>query len=90
MAGRSIVGGVVPVERFVRNGPSVGDMCIQGFVLGAIAVLLIGSRIAGQRPGVTLDITSAGLLFGMTIGRFGCFFGGCCAGRPTSSKWGLW
>lgn len=90
VAGRSIAGHVVPGERYVRNGPSVGGMCIQGFVLGAIAVLLVGSRIAGQRPGVMLDVTSAGLLFGMTIGRFGCFFGGCCAGRPTSSKWGLW
>jgi len=26
----------------------------------------------------------------MAIGRFGCFFGGCCAGRPTASWWGLW
>jgi phosphatidylglycerol:prolipoprotein diacylglycerol transferase len=53
-------------------------------------VLIVGSRIAGQRPGVMLDVTAAGLLLGMTIGRFGCFFGGCCAGRPTSSKWGIW
>ena len=26
----------------------------------------------------------------MTIGRPGCFLGGCCAGRPTLSRWGLW
>jgi len=37
-----------------------------------------------------LDVAAPGLLFGMTIGRFGCFFGGCCAGRPTASRWGLW
>lgn len=37
-----------------------------------------------------LDITAPGLLAGMTLGRFGCFFGGRCAGRPTSSRWGLW
>ncbi len=90
VAGRSIAGRVVPGERYTRNGPSVGGMCIQGFVLGAIAVLLVGSRVADQRPGMMLDVTAAGLLFGMTIGRFGCFFGGCCAGRPTSSRWGLW
>jgi phosphatidylglycerol:prolipoprotein diacylglycerol transferase len=90
VAGRSIAGRVVPGQRYTRNGPSVGGMCIQGFVLGAVAVLIVGSRIAGQRPGVMLDVTAAGLLLGITIGRFGCFFGGCCAGRPTSSKWGIW
>ena len=37
-----------------------------------------------------LDVTVPGLLFGMSIGRPGCFFGGCCAGRPTASRWGVW
>jgi phosphatidylglycerol---prolipoprotein diacylglyceryl transferase len=40
--------------------------------------------------GPLLDVTAPSLLFGMTIGRLGCFFGGCCAGRPTASRWGLW
>ena len=26
----------------------------------------------------------------MAIGRPGCFLGGCCVGRPTASRWGLW
>lgn len=26
----------------------------------------------------------------MAIGRQGCFFTGCCAGRPTRSRWGIW
>ncbi len=37
-----------------------------------------------------LDHTAPGLMLGMVIGRYGCFFGGCCAGRPTASRWGLW
>jgi phosphatidylglycerol:prolipoprotein diacylglycerol transferase len=65
-------------------------MCIQGFVLGAIGTLVVGARAAGVAVGALLDVTAPGLLFGMTIGRFGCFFGGCCAGRPTASRWGLW
>jgi phosphatidylglycerol:prolipoprotein diacylglycerol transferase len=27
---------------------------------------------------------------GMAVGRVGCFFAGCCAGRPTASRWGVW
>jgi phosphatidylglycerol---prolipoprotein diacylglyceryl transferase len=65
-------------------------MCIQGFVLGAVGALVVGARATGVPVGDLLDVSAPGLLFGMTIGRFGCFFGGCCAGRPTRSRWGLW
>jgi phosphatidylglycerol:prolipoprotein diacylglycerol transferase len=58
-------------------------MCIQGFVLGAIGTLVVSVRAAGVAVGPLPDVTAPGLLFGMTIGRFGCFFGGCCAGRST-------
>lgn len=68
----------------------IGGMCIQGFVLGAIGALVVGAHLSGVPVGPVLDATAPGLLFAMTIGRFGCFFGGCCAGRPTSSRWGLW
>ena len=67
-----------------------GGMCIQGFVLGAVAVLLGGAAVTGVAVGALLDVTTPGLMFGMTVGRFGCFFGGCCAGRATSARWGLW
>ena len=67
-----------------------GGMCIQGFVLGAVAVLLGGAAATGVPVGALLDVTTPGLMFGMTVGRFGCFFGGCCAGRPTAARWGLW
>jgi len=67
-----------------------GGMCIQGFVLAAIGALIVGARLSRLPVGPVLDATAPGLLFAMTIGRFGCFFGGCCAGRPTSSRWGLW
>ncbi len=26
----------------------------------------------------------------MGIGRLGCFWAGCCTGRPTASRWGIW
>jgi phosphatidylglycerol---prolipoprotein diacylglyceryl transferase len=30
------------------------------------------------------------LFFAVAIGRLGCFLTGCCAGRVTSSRWGIW
>ncbi|MEP7193063.1 MAG: prolipoprotein diacylglyceryl transferase family protein [Actinomycetota bacterium] len=65
-------------------------MSIQGFVLVAVATLLGGSLLLGLSPGLVLDSTAPGLLLGMMVGRFGCLLGGCCAGRPTSSRWGVW
>lgn len=65
-------------------------MCIQGFVAAAIPAVVVGAALAGIAVGAFLDMITPGLLFAMTIGRFGCFFGGCCAGRPTTSRFGLW
>lgn len=64
--------------------------CIQGFVLGVAGTLVAGAPVVGVPIRLLMDATAPGLLFGMTIGRYGCFFGGCCAGRPTASRWGLW
>lgn len=75
-----------------RRRPSIltAGMCIQGFILAAIATLVAGAAVTGVSIGRLLDVTTPGLLFGMAIGRLGCFFGGCCAGRPTASRFGLW
>jgi phosphatidylglycerol:prolipoprotein diacylglycerol transferase len=64
--------------------------CIQGFLLG-VAVGAIASLAAFHTPvGAFLDVASPGLFFGLAIGRIGCFFAGCCSGRPTASRWGIW
>lgn len=65
-------------------------MSIQGFVVVAIGTTIAGALLAKIPVGQLLDVTVPGLLFGMTIGRLGCFFGGCCVGLPTSSRWGVW
>lgn len=74
-------------EKF--NVLTVG-MSIQGFVLAAVGTTVLGTLLVDISVGRALDVTAPGLLFGMSIGRWGCFFGGCCAGRTTASRWGLW
>ena len=65
-------------------------LCIQGFLLGAVAVGVAALAVMRMPVGSFLDAATPGLFFGMAIGRQGCFFGGCCAGRATASHWGLW
>ncbi len=73
-----------------RKMTVTGGMSIQGFVLVAIPAAALGAWLSGLSVGEVLDVTAPGLLLGMAVGRWGCFFGGCCAGRPTGSRWGLW
>jgi phosphatidylglycerol:prolipoprotein diacylglycerol transferase len=37
----------------------------------------------------TCDLLAPGLALGECIGRIGCFFAGCCYGRPTDLPWGV-
>jgi len=64
--------------------------CIQGFLLAAIGTMVVALAVLGVPLGTVLDATTPGLFLAMSIGRPGCFLGGCCAGRPTASRWGLW
>ncbi len=65
--------------------------CIQGFVAGA-AVVVAAVAVAGPGlpAGAFLAAATPVLLIGMGIGRHGCFWAGCCTGRPTASRWGIW
>ena len=68
----------------------IEGMCIQGFIAGAAVALLAAFTLYHMPVGTILDATTPGLFFGMAIGRNGCFFTGCCVGRATASRWGVW
>ena len=73
-----------------RHLHSWNGWCIQGFITGAtvtVALLLALLRVPAD---AFLDATAPGLMFGMAIGRLGCFFAGCCGGPPTAAWWGIW
>jgi len=75
----------------VHQGRKWDGWCIQGFVAGA-AVVVAAVAIAGPGlpAGAFLAAATPALLIGMGIGRHGCFWAGCCTGRPTASRWGIW
>ena len=37
-----------------------------------------------------LAASTPGIFFAVALGRIGCFLTGCCAGRPTGSRFGIW
>jgi phosphatidylglycerol:prolipoprotein diacylglycerol transferase len=74
----------------VRRRFIVEGMCIQGFVVGAVLTQIAGFVFLSMPVGTFLDATAPGLILGIATGRPGCFFAGCCSGRPTTSRWSLW
>jgi phosphatidylglycerol:prolipoprotein diacylglycerol transferase len=75
----------------VHQGRKWDGWCIQGFVAGAAAVVAVAAIAGpGVPAGAFLAAATPALLIGMGIGRHGCFWAGCCTGRPTASRWGIW
>jgi phosphatidylglycerol---prolipoprotein diacylglyceryl transferase len=73
------------------GGRKFDGWCIQGFVAGAVVVIGVAAIAGPGAPaGVLLSAAAPALLIGMAIGRLGCFWSGCCTGRPTASSWGIW
>lgn len=64
--------------------------CIQGFLVGVAIALLVALPLTDIPIGRFFDATTPGLFVGLGIGRLGCFLTGCCCGRPTASRWGIW
>lgn len=79
------------VDRAGRDRASgAAGWCIQGFLAGA-ALGLAASVWAFDLPvGTVLDATTPAMFLGLAVGRLGCFFTGCCAGRPSASRWAVW
>ena len=56
----------------------------------AIVVVAVGTFLTDLPLGTVLDVSAPGLLAGQAVGRLGCVLSGCCVGRPTASRWGVW
>jgi len=90
----AIVAGVIGGKGWyiaVHRGKKADGWCIQGFVAGA-AVVVAAAALAGPGipAGAYLAAAAPALLIGMAIGRPGCFWAGCCTGRPMAARWGIW
>lgn len=81
--------------RAFRNNPRElvnlvreGGVFYGGLIL-AVVVAVWYIRRRGLPLWTTCDVFAPGIAMGHAIGRFGCFFAGCCYGKPTDLPWGI-
>lgn len=68
--------------------PELGGRTILGGVIGG----WIGVEVAKRRLGIlqpTGDAFAFALSTGEILGRLGCYFNGCCYGKPSSLPWAI-
>lgn len=62
-----------------------GGLVFYGGFIAAVASALFYLRLKQINPLLMGDIVFPGIALGHAIGRIGCFFAGCCYGKPTSA-----
>ncbi|HLN53362.1 MAG TPA: prolipoprotein diacylglyceryl transferase family protein [Lentimicrobium sp.] len=64
-----------------------GRTLIGGLIGGTLGVWLIKKilKIRGRRG----NLFAPAIALGVAVGRIGCFFNGCCYGKPTNLPWGI-
>src|SRR6476660_8732850 len=60
-----------------------------GGLIVAVTVALLYIRRVGLPLWTTCDVFAPGIALGHVVGRLGCFFAGCCWGRPTTVPWAI-
>src|SRR5437764_7753811 len=65
-----------------------GGVFYGGLIL-SVTVALWYIRRAGLPLWTTCDVFAPGIALGHAVGRLGCFFAGCCYGRPTTVPWAI-
>lgn len=81
-------------EYFLNNPLSVfkvweGGLVFSGGLITGIMVFIFYAKRHFANPWEIADCFAPSLALGHFIGRFGCFFAGCCYGKPTDLPWGI-
>ncbi len=79
--------------KYVLNYPfSLGFLFSGKTVVGGLIGGLFGAKITKKNLKINIkmgNLLAPAIALGVAIGRLGCFFRGCCFGKPTSLPWGI-
>lgn len=85
---------ITDFRSFVDNPGSLMDLARSGGVfygglILAVVVAVWYIRRIGLPLWTTCDVFAPGIALGHVVGRLGCFFAGCCYGKPTTVAWAI-
>lgn len=66
-----------------------GGLVFYGGMVMAVGVVIYYLKRNKMDIWKTADVLAPFAAVGQAVGRWGCFFAGCCYGRPTSLPWGI-
>lgn len=66
-----------------------GGLSWHGAMLGGLLVIWLYTRSKKISLPQIFDLMAPVWLFGLSIGRIGCFLNGCCYGKETRLPWGM-
>ena len=77
-------GGLAALKR-----PGGYGLTFYGWLIGVVIMIVLYGAAAKIPVGYLLNLLLPPIALGHAFGRIGCFCGGCCFGRPTSSCLGV-
>jgi phosphatidylglycerol:prolipoprotein diacylglycerol transferase len=85
---------VTDFKTYVNDPHELLELLREGGVFYGGLILAVGVAVwyikrAGLPLWTTCDVFAPGIALGHVIGRFGCFFAGCCYGKPTTVPWAI-
>jgi len=93
VAGAGLIGGLLGASlgqwvcAHVFHEVAAGKSVLGGLAGGYLVVVLYKRHLGIQRP--TGDLFAVALTAGEAVGRWGCFFAGCCYGTVTTVPWAV-
>lgn len=94
MVGSRLLFIVLNYEEYLQDPLAIvkvweGGLVFFGGLLFAVPVTWFFIRKSDLPLGVLADVIAPSLVLGHAIGRWGCFFAGCCYGKPTDLPWAI-
>ncbi len=66
-----------------------GGLVFYGGLIGGTIVAIVYMKRYGMDIWKVADVLAPAVAIGQGIGRWGCFFAGCCYGRPSDVPWAI-
>lgn len=66
-----------------------GGLAWHGGIAGGVIAMTVYSKVKKYSPLSSFDLILTPSMAGLAIGRIGCFFNGCCYGKPAQLPWAV-